>query len=60
MKNVQISEELFSRIYGYFFLGKQDSTNENLIREELQEKMNRLLAREDYSNYLKSTRGTGA
>lgn len=48
MKNVQIPEELFARLYGYFLLNKRDIINENIIKEDLQDKMNRLIARKDY------------
>jgi len=49
MKQVQISEELFSRLYGFHVLGKQDALQAQIICDQLQEKMDRIQAREDYS-----------
>lgn len=49
MKQVQISEELFSRLCGYHLLGRRDTLQEQIIRDELQDKLDRMQARKDYS-----------
>lgn len=48
MKKVQISEELFSRLYGYFLLDRRDPLQEQIIRDGLQEKFDRITARKEY------------
>lgn len=49
MRQVQISEELFSRLYGFHVLGKQDALQAQIICDQLQEKMDRIQARAEYS-----------
>lgn len=48
MKNIQIPEELFARIYGYFLLDRRDPLQERIICDQLQAKMERIQARVDY------------
>lgn len=48
MKQVQISEELFSRLYGFHVLGKRDALQAQIICDQLQEKMDRITARKEY------------
>ena len=49
MRQVQISEELFSRLYGFHVLGKRDALQAQIICDQLQEKMDRMQARTKYS-----------
>ena len=49
MKQIQISEELFSRLCAYHLLDKRDHLQEQIIRDGLQDKLDRMHAREDYS-----------
>ena len=55
MGQIQISEELFSRLYGYFLLGRRDALQEEMIRNGLEEKMCRIQARADYISKKKDT-----
>lgn len=48
MKNVQISEELFTRLCAYHILDKRDPLQEQIIRDELQDKLDRITARKEY------------
>lgn len=48
MKNVQIPEELFTRLYSYFFLDKNDHLQEQIIKDMLSDKMERIQRREAY------------
>lgn len=48
MSNIQIPEELFSRLCGFFLLGKRDPLNEEIICNLLQEKLERIEARAQY------------
>lgn len=48
MSQVQISEELFSRLYGYFLLNRREPLQEQIIRDGLQEKFDRINARKEY------------
>ena len=48
MKTIQIPEELFVRLYGYFLLDKRDALNERIIIDQLQAKMERIQARAEY------------
>lgn len=48
MKNVQIPEELFTRLYSYFFLDKNDHLQEQIIKDMLSDKMERIQRREQY------------
>lgn len=56
MKNVQISEELFNRIYAFFVLGHREPLQETIIRQELDAKMQRMIARDAYSASLDKKR----
>lgn len=49
MKNVQIPEELFTRLYSYFFLDKNDHLQEQIIKDMLSDKMERIQRREAYT-----------
>jgi hypothetical protein len=49
VKNVQIPEELFTRLYGYFFLDKNDHLQEQIIKDMLSDKMERIQRREAYA-----------
>lgn len=55
MRQVQISEELFSRLYGFHVLGKRDALQEQIICDQLQEKMDRMQVRADYIPQKKRT-----
>lgn len=48
MSKVQISEELFTRLCAYHILDKRDPLQEQIIRDELQEKLDRITARQEY------------
>lgn len=52
MRQIQISEELFSRLYSYHVLGKTDALNSRIIQDGLEERMERLLARQRYKQQL--------
>lgn len=56
MKNIQIPEELFIRLYGYFLLNKRDALQERIIIDQLQIKMDRIQARADYISQSTGTR----
>lgn len=55
MSNIQISEELFTRLCAYFLLDKRDPLQEQIIRDGLQEKLDRMQARADYMPQKKRT-----
>lgn len=48
MSQVQISEELFSRLCGYFLLDRREPLQERIIKDQLQEKWDRMQARAEY------------
>ena len=48
MKQIQISEELFTRLCAYFLLDRREPLQEQIIKNQLQEKMDRMQARADY------------
>lgn len=48
MKQVQISEELFSRLYAYFIMDRREPLQEQIIKDQLQEKFDRIQRRADY------------
>lgn len=60
MKQIQISEELFSRLCAYHLLDKRDPLQEQIIRDGLQDKLDRMQAREDYSRRKKDRAGQGS
>lgn len=47
-KQIQISEELFSRLCAYHIMGRREPLQEQIIKDQLQEKLNRMQARADY------------
>lgn len=49
MKQIQISEELFTRLCAFHLLDKRDPLQEQIIRDGLQDKLDRMQAHEDYS-----------
>lgn len=49
MSNVQISEELFTRLYAYFFFDRREPLQEQIIKNELQAKFDRIQRRADYT-----------
>lgn len=49
MKQVQISEELFSRLYAYFIMDRREPLQEQIIKDLLQEKLDRIQRRADYT-----------
>lgn len=55
MKQIQISEELFSRLCAYHLLDKRDHLQEQIIRDGLQDKLDRMQARADYIPQKKKT-----
>lgn len=48
MNNVQISEELFSRLCAYFIMDRREPLQEQIIKDLLQEKLDRIQRRADY------------
>lgn len=48
MKQVQISEELFTRLYAYFLMDRREPLQERIIKDELQAKFDRIQCRADY------------
>lgn len=48
MKNVQISEELFTRLCTYHLAGKTDILNEQIIKDMLTDKLEKMAKREEY------------
>ena len=48
MKQVQISEELFTRLYAYFLMDRREPRQERIIKDELQAKFDRIQRRADY------------
>lgn len=48
MKQVQISEELFTRLYAYFLMDRREALQERIIKDELQAKFDRIQRRADY------------
>lgn len=48
MNNVQISEELFTRLYAYFLMDRREPLQERIIKDELQAKFDRIQRRADY------------
>lgn len=48
MKYVKISEELFSRLCAYHLIGRREPLQEQIIKDQLQEKFDRMQARADY------------
>lgn len=49
MKQVQISEELFSRLCAYFIMDRREPEQEQAIRNELQTKLDKIQRRTDYA-----------
>lgn len=48
MSNIQISEELFTRLCAYFLLDRREPLQEQIIKDQLQDKFNRVQRRADY------------
>lgn len=48
MSNVQISEELFTRLCAYFLLDRREPLQEQIIKDQLQDKFDRVQRRADY------------
>lgn len=48
MKQVQISEELFTRLCAYHLLDRREPLQEQIIKDLLQEKLDKIQARADY------------
>lgn len=48
MSNIQISEELFSRLYAYFLMDRREPLQEQIIKDQLQEKLDKIQRRTDY------------
>lgn len=48
MSNVQISEELFTRLCAYFLLDRREPLQEQIIKDQLQDKFDRVQHRADY------------
>ena len=47
-KQIQISEELFSRLCAYHIMGRREPLQEQIIKDQLQEKLDSMQARADY------------
>lgn len=48
MSNIQISEELFTRLCAYFLLDRREPLQEQIIKDQLQDKFDRIQRRADY------------
>jgi len=48
MSNIQISEELFSRLCAYHLLDRREPLQEQIIKDQLQEKLDKIQRRADY------------
>ena len=48
MSQIQISEELFSRLCAYFIMDRREPLQEQIIKDQLQEKLDRIQRRADY------------
>ena len=48
MSNIQISEELFTRLCAYFLLDRREPLQEQIIKNQLQDKFDRIQRRADY------------
>lgn len=48
MSNIQISEELFTRLCAYFLLDRREPLQEQIIKDQLQDKFDRVQRRADY------------
>lgn len=48
MKQVQISEELFTRLCAYHLMDRREPLQEQIINDQLQEKLSKMQAREEY------------
>ena len=55
MKQIQINEELFTRLCAYFLLDRREPLQGQIIKNQLQEKMDRMQARADYIPQKKKT-----
>lgn len=53
MKYVKISEELFARLCAYHLIGRREPLQEQIIKDQLQEKFDRMQARADYTYHRK-------
>ena len=49
MSNIQISEELFTRLCAYFLLDRREPLQEQIIKDMLSDKMERIQRREAYT-----------
>lgn len=49
MKNVQINEELFVRLCTYHLADKTDVLNEQIIKDMLTDKLDKMAKREEYT-----------
>ena len=48
MKQIQISEELFTRLCAYHLMDRREPLQEQIIKDLLQEKLDRIQRRADY------------
>ncbi len=48
MKQVQISEELFTRLCAYHLFDRREPLQEQIIKDQLQEKLDSIQRRADY------------
>lgn len=48
MSNIQISEELFTRLCAYFLLDRREPLQEQIIKDQLKDKFDRVQRRADY------------
>lgn len=48
MRQIQISEELFSRLCAYHLMDRREPLQEQIIKDQLQERLDRIQRRADY------------
>ena len=58
MKKIQISEELFARICSYFLFNKAEPDQVAIIKSQLEEKLERMNKRDEYSKKWRSKNET--
>lgn len=51
MKNVQITEELFCNLLNYFLLENETNENYEIIKKQLNEKLDKIIKHDLYTKY---------
>lgn len=56
MKQIQIPEELFTRLCTYFLADKKDNLNEQIIKNELLSKLEKMQKRDNYKQSVNASK----